>query len=124
MDETQETCPPAMRKVLRQVAGGCVQRARRVGRSYEPRLFDLALERYRSQNGRCALSGIEFDLREVGQGAAKRPFAPSLDRVDATGGYTADNVRLVCQAVNFVLNAYGELEWRGRVCYELRFFWW
>ena len=64
----------------------------------------LAFDLYRAQGGRCALSG----LRQVGSGKVLRPFAPSLDRIDSTGGYTRDNVRLVCQAVNFALNAYGE----------------
>ena len=41
-------------------------------------------------------------------GQARRPFAPSLDRIDSSGGYTRDNTRLVCQAVNFALNAFGE----------------
>jgi hypothetical protein len=31
-----------------------------------------------------------------------------LDRIDASGGYTRDNTRLVLQAVNFALNSYGE----------------
>ena len=70
--------------------------------------MSLALALYRAQGGRCALSGLQFDLRSVGSGKARRPFAPSLDRIDSTGGYTQDNVRLVCQAVNFALNAYGE----------------
>ena len=70
--------------------------------------MSLALALYRAQGGRCALSGRRFDLRHVGSGKARRPFAPSLDRIDSTGGYTRDNVRLVCQAVNFALNAYGE----------------
>ena len=54
------------------------------------------------------MSGLPFNLRVVGGGKARRPYAPSLDRVDAASGYTRDNVRLVCQAVNFALNAFGE----------------
>ena len=38
----------------------------------------------------------------------KHPFAPSLDRISSQGGYTADNVRLVCIAVNFGMGQWGE----------------
>lgn len=33
---------------------------------------------------------------------------PSIDRIDTTRGYTPDNVRLVCAAVNLALNQFGE----------------
>jgi hypothetical protein len=70
--------------------------------------MSLVFALYEAQGERCALSGLRFDLRIIGSGKARRPFAPSLDRIDSTGGYTRDNVRLVCQGVNFALNAYGE----------------
>ena len=103
-----ENCPPDIRHVLQSVVNGAQSRARRAGRPFDPDLMSLALSLFEAQGGRCALSGLRFDLRIVGNGKARRPFAPSLDRIDSTGGYTRDNVRLVCQAVNFALNAYGE----------------
>jgi hypothetical protein len=36
------------------------------------------------------------------------PFAPSVDRRLSSGGYTEDNVRLVCVAVNFAMGQWGE----------------
>jgi hypothetical protein len=36
------------------------------------------------------------------------PFSPSIDRIDTVGGYTTDNVRLVCVAANFALNQWGD----------------
>jgi hypothetical protein len=101
-------CPSDIRRVLRSVTSSARQRARLAGKDADPSLMTLALDLYRAQGGRCALSGLHFDLREVGSRKARRPFAPSLDRIDSTGGYTRDNVRLVCQAVNFALNAFGE----------------
>jgi hypothetical protein len=68
----------------------------------------LTFELFEAQGARCALTGIAFDLGVVGTGQARRPFAPSPDRIDSSGGYTRDNTRLVCQAVNFALNAFGE----------------
>ena len=97
-----------MRAKLRSVAAGAMQRARVRGLSVDPDLVALTFELFEAQGARCALSGIGFDLRVVGTGQARRPFAPSLDRIDASAGYTRDNTRLVCQAVNFALNAFGE----------------
>jgi hypothetical protein len=107
-NDEDERCPPAMRRVLVSVVGGARQRAQSAGRPFDADLMSLAMALFQAQGGRCALSGLPFDLRSVGRGKARRPFAPSLDRIDSTGGYTSDNVRLVCQAVNFALNAYGE----------------
>jgi hypothetical protein len=57
--------------------------------------------------GRCAVSGPEFSEAQVGGGKAKRPYAPSLDRIDPRRGYEPDNVRLVCAVANFAMNAWG-----------------
>lgn len=98
----------AMRTKLRAVASGAMQRARQRGTPVDPDLVGLTFDLFEAQGARCALTGIPFDLRVVGVGQARRPFAPSLDRIDSSGGYTRDNTRLVCQAVNFALNAFGE----------------
>ena len=57
--------------------------------------------------GRCAVSGLPFSLAIVGDGQAKRPFAPSLDRKDRHQPYTLNNVRLVTPVANFAMNAWG-----------------
>ena len=57
--------------------------------------------------GRCAVSGLEFSEVQVGGGRARRPYAPSLDRIDTRRGYEPDNVRLVCAVANFAMNAWG-----------------
>jgi hypothetical protein len=41
--------------------------------------------------GRCAVSGLEFSETLVGTGRAKKPYAPSLDRIDRSRGYEPDN---------------------------------
>lgn len=58
--------------------------------------------------GCCALSGRAFDLEIVGDGQAKRPFAPSLDRIDRHKPYQKDNVRIVLAVANFAMNAWGD----------------
>lgn len=65
------------------------------------------LERLRSQAYRCALSGIEFSQETLGT-AHKRPFMPSLDRIECSIGYTPGNSRIVCVAVNMLLQDWGD----------------
>ena len=55
--------------------------------------------------GRCMMSGIEFDTAPAN--GRRRPFAPSLDRIDSTKGYNAENCRLVCVIVNLAMNEWG-----------------
>ncbi|MDF1586493.1 hypothetical protein [Marinimicrococcus flavescens] len=71
-----------------------------------PEVYRRAL--WHACGGRCAVTGLPFRETSVGQGAARRPFAPSLDRIDPTLPYALDNCRLVLQAVNFALNAFGD----------------
>jgi hypothetical protein len=57
-------------------------------------------------SGKCELSGIEWDHKTVV--GNKRPFAPSIDRIDCSAGYTFENCRLVCIAVNIALSNFGD----------------
>lgn len=74
--------------------------------------FDLSKEfieeLFASQNHKCAITKILFDNRVSGGTGKSNPFRPSIDRIDCSQGYTKDNVRLVCVAVNFALNEFGE----------------
>lgn len=73
--------------------------------------FDLteddAVDLSRLAGWRCAVSGTPFSLLEVGH-RKQRPYAPSIDRIDSALGYSKDNCRVVCVAVNFALNCWGE----------------
>ena len=63
----------------------------------------------RRSGGHCEVSGLPLSVGSNTSGKfVRRPWAPSLDRIDSTGGYTADNCRLVCCAVNFAMSAWGE----------------
>lgn len=58
---------------------------------------------------RCAVTGIALDLSPPTDGQKKRrPWAPSIDRIDSTKGYTKNNSRIVCCAANFAMNMWGE----------------
>lgn len=57
-------------------------------------------------NGACAVSGIPFSYQKE-PGWFRAPYAPSLDRVSSQSGYTFENCRLVCVAVNWALSDWG-----------------
>ena len=66
-------------------------------------LIDLA----KLSGGVCAVSGLRFNDAKMGA-ATRRPFAPSLDRIDCSQGYVFNNCRLVCTCVNLAMSDYGE----------------
>lgn len=72
--------------------------------------FDLTPEFVETlwKDGRCAVTGLKFNLQAFPKAFVKYPFAPSIDRKLSSGGYTKDNVRLVCVAVNFGIGQWGD----------------
>jgi hypothetical protein len=69
----------------------------------QPHEFDQVVGRAR---GRCEITGIKFETGAIA-GAYRRPFLPSLDRMNAGGAYEISNVRLVCCAMNAALSDWG-----------------
>ena len=69
---------------------------------------DFITQLYESQSKKCFLTGIEFQFERIGEKRKRRPFAPSLDRIDYSKGYTKNNVRLVCSIVNIALSDFGD----------------
>lgn len=99
--------PASRRKWLRRLQASAKTRARKAGMLFTlPPEFALTL--YERQHGRCAVSGIKFDLERFPDALVKHPFAPSVDRILSSGHYTPDNVRLVCVAVNFGMGQWGQ----------------
>lgn len=64
-------------------------------------------EALRRSRGRCEVTGLAFSDAAAGK-RQKRPFFHSLDRRDSTSGYTPDNIRVVCFAVNMAMSNWGE----------------
>ncbi len=81
--------------------------ARSNGIPFDEDLPAAMLEAYRTNGGRCSVSGVALSDEVLGHGAAPRPFQPSVDRIDSSGGYTRDNCRLVCWAVNCFCGTWG-----------------
>lgn len=96
----------AISSVAGDLASTAKKRARRRGwkcnidRDY----IEWAIE---SQDFRCAMTGIKFDVAPY-PSAGKRPWAPSVDRIDRAKGYTRANVRIICAAANLAMNVWDE----------------
>jgi hypothetical protein len=56
--------------------------------------------------GTCELTGIPFSLARSEQ-SYRAPYRMSLDRIDVERGYTFQNSRIVCVAVNWALSDWG-----------------
>ncbi len=60
---------------------------------------DLVLQLLAEQGGKCALTGLDLDLRPSPDNG-RRPFAPSIDRIDNSRGYVDGNVRITSVIAN------------------------
>lgn len=93
---------------VKSLVAGARTRDRAAGRQIPTIGERQVMELHRAQRGRCLVSGIPFSADDDRPRAlVSRPFAPSLDRIDTTRGYEPGNVRLVCVAANFAMNAWG-----------------
>lgn len=57
--------------------------------------------------GCCELTGLFFN-DDKADGVRRRPYGMSIDRIDCQRGYSIDNLRLICIAMNIALNQWGE----------------
>jgi len=69
--------------------------------------IDFLISLYDKQFGKCLLTNIDFSFIKPDNFRVD-PFAISIDKINAKSFYTKDNVRLVCVAVNFGLNEFGD----------------
>jgi hypothetical protein len=60
----------------------------------------------RLATGVCEATGIRFNSETfIGRCG---PYSPSIDRIDSSKGYTPDNCRMICWALNMGLSEWGE----------------
>jgi hypothetical protein len=71
--------------------------------------IEWALALWVKQKGRCLITNVplEIDTPLRTQEKYLNPFAPSLDRIECSKGYTKDNTRIVCVAANLAMNRFG-----------------
>tara|TARA_R110000744_G_scaffold369220_1_gene479348 strand:- start:33 stop:350 length:318 start_codon:yes stop_codon:yes gene_type:complete len=63
----------------------------------------MLLRMLEDQGGLCAVSGKRITFLKV-PGAGRINTNCSIDQIEAGGGYTEDNVQLVCSIVNIMKN--------------------
>ena len=93
-------------KLVRAALSRARQRARRDDIKFDLTTEDLHVL-WEACEGRCAVSGLPFSLDTFSDALVKLPFAPSIDRINSSKGYTLKNTRLVCTAANFAMNQWG-----------------
>ena len=91
---------------LRISMNSCKVRAKKAGIPFELSMHDVEILLAVSKS-RCAVTGHEFNFGRYGN-TKKRPFVPSIDRIDSSRGYSIDNCRIVCSITNIAMNAWGE----------------
>ncbi len=86
-------------------------RAKQNAKGRKVKAFDLskddALDLLKAGGYRCAVTNTPFSL-EVLSHDGRKPFAPSIDRIDSQVGYAKDNCRIVCLATNIAMNTWGD----------------
>lgn len=87
---------------------------RRAKDTNRPYALDVDAIANRIAAGRCEVTGISFDMAPGPDKHHSNPWAPSLDRKNSSGGYTSDNVQVVCAAYN-----YAKSEWSADVLLRL-----
>lgn len=58
----------------------------------------------RLDKGVCELTGLPLECGV----SIPQWNSPSMDRIDSSKGYTFDNIRIICYAMNVALNTWGE----------------
>lgn len=62
-------------------------------------------------NGVCPRTGIHFEIVQKGSDYSNRsPYAPSVDKINPTKGYTKDNIQVVCWWYNSAKGRYTDEE--------------
>jgi len=97
---SRRTCASNYPELYRQTKKGAKTRA--IPFDLTPDDFAKIVRRAR---GRCELSGVTFEFPQAHR--KRRPFAPSIDRVDPETGYTFKNCRLVTVIMNYAMNVWG-----------------
>lgn len=95
-------------KALRKMYRATKERARDFGLEHTLTDEEFSVMWERSK-GRCEISGIVFsDYRP--EGSMRRPYFPSIDRIDSSKGYTLENTRLICVIANIAKCDYTDKE--------------
>jgi hypothetical protein len=87
------------------------ERAKQRGIAFHLTRDDL-VALYARSYGMCQVTGITFN-RFRPEGSTKRPWYPSIDRINSRKTYVLENCRFVCVAANIALGEWGEWVFRA-----------
>lgn len=94
-----------MREALSRCVSSAAERAKEKNFAFDINLDWITAQALR-QECRCALTNIPFYFKATP--ALRNPYAPSIDRIDCSVGYTRDNIRIVAYAINVMFWDWGE----------------
>lgn len=66
------------------------------------------VEMVAASNGKCSVTGMALEIASLERKGMRRPWMPSIDRINSDLGYTPDNCRIVCVAANLAMGQWGE----------------
>jgi len=67
---------------------------------------DYMYKLWKENYGRCSISNIPLELGRSEKGKV-HPYAPSIDRIVPSLGYTKGNVRIICYQANVAISEFG-----------------
>jgi len=70
--------------------------------------IEYLLDLYDKQNGKCCMTGIEFQISNGSGVAGRSPWSMSIDKINPNGWYTKDNIRLVCLMFNLCKSSWSD----------------
>lgn len=104
-DDGWRLCELGVGKALYQAIDNSMTAALRRGETWFGHMeVDQLIAR---SNGLCELTGIRFSLANP-TNARRRPFLPSIDRIEHAKPYSLANCRLICCCINIALNDWGD----------------
>lgn len=106
LDSLDRTPTIIDRDVLRRLFYGTLRNAKSRGTPHSLTFEDVLAIAERS-GGYCEISHMPFDCSPVRGKGQRRPWCPSIDRIDSELGYTPENCRLVTCAANLAMNKWG-----------------
>lgn len=89
---------PRLRDTIRKMLNMARTRAKERGMPFDISHDDI-MDKLEAQQGLCALSKTEFNI-DATENGRRRKLSMSIDRINSSGGYTKDNIRITSVMVN------------------------
>jgi hypothetical protein len=104
---------PTTRECLKGAFNGARRRSKVRGREFTIKFKDIT-DMWEKQGQKCALTGAYMFHANLGR-SHYNAYAPSIDRIDSSRGYTPDNIQLVCLWANCGKGAGSDEDFHRRI---------